>query len=77
MYSLVYRIILSLNLYFTVVLQHPTTSREAHLNFSKDPRHPVHDPKYAGVAPELLPPGGESLACTVKRVVPHWKDLVT
>lgn len=41
-----------------------------------DPRHPVHDPKYAGVAPELLPPGGESLACTVKRVVPHWKEKI-
>eukprot|EP00434_Breviolum_minutum_P011811 symbB.v1.2.010424.t1/scaffold655.1/size176010/11 len=41
-----------------------------------DPRHPICDPKYADVPPELLPPGGESLACTVKRVVPHWKEKI-
>ena len=39
-----------------------------------DPRHPQNDPKYADVPKEQLPPGGESLACTVKRVVPHWKE---
>lgn len=41
-----------------------------------DPRHPVNDPKYADVDPDLLPPGGESLACTVRRVVPHWKEKI-
>ncbi|CAJ1359697.1 unnamed protein product [Effrenium voratum] len=41
-----------------------------------DPRHPINDPTYKDVDPELLPPGGESLACTVKRVMPHWKEKI-
>jgi len=35
-----------------------------------DPRHPSHDPRYAGVAPDLLP-GGEALA----DVVAHGNSL--
>lgn len=42
----------------------------------EDPRHPANDSKYADVPPEQLPPGGESLACTVRRVVPHWQEKI-
>lgn len=41
-----------------------------------DPRHPVNDPLYADVPRDQLPPGGESLASTVERVVPYWRDHI-
>jgi 2,3-bisphosphoglycerate-dependent phosphoglycerate mutase len=40
-----------------------------------DPAHPRHDPRYAGVPPELLP-GTESLKITLERVMPCWEDSV-
>lgn len=41
-----------------------------------DPRHPFNDPLYKDVPHEQLPPGGESLARTVDRIVPYWRDVV-
>jgi len=41
-----------------------------------DPRHPANDPLYADVPREDLPQGGESLAHTVERVVPYWRDQI-
>ncbi len=38
-----------------------------------DPRHPAHDPRYAGIA-NL--PGTESLATTLARVKPCWDELI-
>ena len=40
-----------------------------------DPRHPSHDPRYAGLAPGELPLT-ESLRDTVARVLPCWNDHV-
>jgi 2,3-bisphosphoglycerate-dependent phosphoglycerate mutase len=40
-----------------------------------DPRHPKHDPRYAGLDPALLPLT-ESLKDTVARVVPYWTDVI-
>lgn len=39
-----------------------------------DPRHPLNDPRYKGINPELLPRGVESLADTRMRVVECWKQ---
>jgi 2,3-bisphosphoglycerate-dependent phosphoglycerate mutase len=41
-----------------------------------DPRHPRFDPRYAGVAPELLP-ATESLHDTLQRVLPYWEHTIT
>ncbi len=38
-----------------------------------DERHPAHDPRYAGIS-DL--PATESLATTLERVLPCWKDLI-
>ena len=38
-----------------------------------DQRHPSHDPRYAGIA-DL--PGTESLATTLDRVLPCWKEAI-
>ena len=38
-----------------------------------DERHPVRDPRYAGIEPRLLPPT-ESLKDTLARVLPIWQD---
>ncbi|PWU15430.1 MAG: 2,3-diphosphoglycerate-dependent phosphoglycerate mutase [Bdellovibrio sp.] len=38
-----------------------------------DPRHPVHDPKYAMVNPSHLP-SAEALKDTVARVLPLWQE---
>jgi 2,3-bisphosphoglycerate-dependent phosphoglycerate mutase len=38
-----------------------------------DPSHPRHDPRYGNVPPEALP-AGESLALTLKRVMPVWDE---
>ena len=40
---------------------------------SDDERHPVHDPRYAGI--DALP-GTESLALTLERVLPCWEECV-
>jgi 2,3-bisphosphoglycerate-dependent phosphoglycerate mutase len=40
---------------------------------SDDERHPVHDPRYAGI--DALP-GTESLALTLDRVLPCWEECV-
>ena len=40
-----------------------------------DPRHPCHDPRYATLAPDLLP-GGECLADVVARMLPYWYDAI-
>lgn len=41
----------------------------------EDPAHPSHDLRYADVAPELLP-SGESLADTLRRVLPFWEEEI-
>ena len=40
-----------------------------------DPRHPRFDPRYAALSPDHVP-NGESLADTVERVVPFWREVV-
>lgn len=40
-----------------------------------DPRHPRFDPRYAGLAPEVLP-ATECLADVVDRLLPYWYDAV-
>ncbi|MBW3611961.1 MAG: 2,3-diphosphoglycerate-dependent phosphoglycerate mutase [Actinobacteria bacterium] len=40
-----------------------------------DPRHPRHDPRYATLAPDLLP-AGECLADVVARMLPYWHDVI-
>jgi 2,3-bisphosphoglycerate-dependent phosphoglycerate mutase len=40
-----------------------------------DPRHPSHDPRYAGLAPGDLP-RAESLKDTVARFLPCWHDAI-
>jgi 2,3-bisphosphoglycerate-dependent phosphoglycerate mutase len=40
-----------------------------------DPRHARFDPRYAGLASELLP-ATESLADTERRVVPYWQETI-
>jgi 2,3-bisphosphoglycerate-dependent phosphoglycerate mutase len=37
-----------------------------------DPRHPAHDPRYRGLAPDRLP-AAESLADTLARLTPWWR----
>ena len=40
-----------------------------------DPRHPSHDPRYAGLDPSHLPLT-ESLKDTVARVLPYWTETI-
>jgi 2,3-bisphosphoglycerate-dependent phosphoglycerate mutase len=40
-----------------------------------DPRHPRHDPRYAGLAPSAIP-ATESLKTTLARVQPYWKNRI-
>jgi 2,3-bisphosphoglycerate-dependent phosphoglycerate mutase len=40
-----------------------------------DPRHPRHDPRYAGLPAGVLP-RGESLKDTVARFLPYWVDTI-
>ena len=40
-----------------------------------DERHPIHDPRYAGLAPSVLP-GTESLKTTLARVLPYWEERI-
>jgi len=41
----------------------------------EDPRHPIHDPRYADIAPELLP-ASEALSDVVARMLPYWYDVI-
>lgn len=41
----------------------------------QDDRHPSHDPRYASVAPEVLP-AGECLADVVDRMLPYYYDAI-
>lgn len=40
-----------------------------------DERHPSHDPRYAGLTPDLLP-ATECLADVVARMLPYWHDWI-
>ena len=40
-----------------------------------DPRHPIHDPRYASMAPEQIP-ATECLADVVERMLPYWYDAI-
>lgn len=40
-----------------------------------DPRHPAHDPRYAGIDPARLP-ASESLKDTLARVQPYWEQTI-
>ena len=40
-----------------------------------DERHPSHDPRYAGMPPELLP-ATECLKDVVERMLPYWYDAI-
>ena len=40
-----------------------------------DQRHPSHDPRYAGLPPELLP-ATECLKDVVERMLPYWYDAI-
>jgi 2,3-bisphosphoglycerate-dependent phosphoglycerate mutase len=41
----------------------------------QDERHPSHDPRYAGMPPELLP-SAECLKDVVDRMLPYWYDAI-
>jgi 2,3-bisphosphoglycerate-dependent phosphoglycerate mutase len=41
----------------------------------EDERHPIHDPRYAGMDPSLLP-STESLKDTLARVLPLWNERI-
>jgi 2,3-bisphosphoglycerate-dependent phosphoglycerate mutase len=40
-----------------------------------DPRHPSHDPRYAGLSPNELPLS-ESLKDTIERFLPYWHETI-
>ncbi len=40
-----------------------------------DPQHPRHDPRYADLAPDLLP-GSECLRDVLLRMLPYWYDFI-
>ena len=40
-----------------------------------DKRHPSHDPRYAGLPPEVLP-STECLEDVVERMLPYWYDAI-
>jgi 2,3-bisphosphoglycerate-dependent phosphoglycerate mutase len=40
-----------------------------------DPRHPIHDPRYSDLPPELLP-STECLKDVVDRMLPYWHDRI-
>ena len=42
-----------------------------------DPRHPLNDPRYAGIHPSRLPKGVENLVETRIRVVEFWRERIT
>ena len=51
-----------------------TTSRRRR-STPDDPRHPSHDPRYAGLTPSELPLT-ESLKDTVARFLPYWHETI-
>ena len=42
---------------------------------ASDERHPSHDPRYAGLPPEVLP-SAECLKDVVERMFPYWYDAI-
>jgi 2,3-bisphosphoglycerate-dependent phosphoglycerate mutase len=40
-----------------------------------DPRHPIHDPRYSDLPPELVP-ATECLKDVVERMLPYWYDFI-
>lgn len=40
-----------------------------------DDRHPIHDPRYRSLAPDVLP-ASECLADVVERMLPYWYDAI-
>jgi len=40
-----------------------------------DPRHPSHDPRYAGLRPDQIP-ATEALKQTVERFIPYWTETI-
>jgi 2,3-bisphosphoglycerate-dependent phosphoglycerate mutase len=42
---------------------------------ASDNRHPANDPRYSGLAPDVLP-GTECLADVVTRFLPYWHDAI-
>jgi 2,3-bisphosphoglycerate-dependent phosphoglycerate mutase len=42
---------------------------------TSDERHPSHDPRYAGLPPDLLP-STECLKDVVERMLPYWYDAI-
>jgi 2,3-bisphosphoglycerate-dependent phosphoglycerate mutase len=42
---------------------------------ANDEGHPAHDPRYAGLPPELLP-SAECLKDVVERMLPYWYDSI-
>lgn len=41
---------------------------------TSDPRHPINDPRYAGITEDGCSPDTEALIDTVARIVPYWKS---
>jgi 2,3-bisphosphoglycerate-dependent phosphoglycerate mutase len=41
-----------------------------------DPRHPRHDPRYAGLSPNEIP-STEALSDTVNRIIPYWENDIS
>jgi 2,3-bisphosphoglycerate-dependent phosphoglycerate mutase len=42
---------------------------------ASDPRHPAHDPRYAGLGASQVP-ATEALKHTVERFLPYWKETI-
>jgi len=42
---------------------------------TSDPRHPIHDPRYANIPRRTLP-STESLKTTLERVIPYWNEAI-
>lgn len=42
---------------------------------TSDARHPSHDPRYADLAPDIIP-ASECLADVVDRMLPYWHDAI-
>ena len=52
----------------------PTTHRR-HRSTLDSPEHPINDPRYRLLPPDVLP-GSECLKDVVARVLPYWYDVV-
>lgn len=42
-----------------------------------DERHPMHDPRYAGIRKEGAMPGTEALVDTTNRIIPLWENEIS